>query len=113
MFAIINPTGFILSGLVTGAVYGLAAMGLVFTYKVARVVNFAYGVVAMFSAYCYWQFTNQWHWPVPVGILVSVVVIPTALALLSERVVYWQLRGSSVFARIAASAGILLAVYGI
>jgi branched-subunit amino acid ABC-type transport system permease component len=54
LIAILNPTPFIVSGLVTGSVYGMSAMGIVFTYKVSRVVNFAYGAVAMFCAYCRW-----------------------------------------------------------
>jgi branched-subunit amino acid ABC-type transport system permease component len=113
VLGILNPSPFIVSGLVTGAVYGVLAMGLVFTYKVSRVVNFAYGVVAMFSAYCYWQFRVQWHWAIPLALLVAVVFIPSALALLSERVVYRRLSGGSVFSRTAASAGILLALFGV
>ncbi len=38
-------------GLVTGAVYALLAMGLVFTYKATRVPNFAYGAMATFIAF--------------------------------------------------------------
>lgn len=88
-------------------------MGLVFTYKVSRVVNFAYGVVAMFCAYSYWQFRVMWHWAVALALVAAVIVVPVALALLSERLVYRRLAHGSVFARTAASSGILLAVYGV
>jgi branched-chain amino acid transport system permease protein len=42
-------------GLVTGAVYALLAMGLVFTYKATRVPNFAYGAIATFIAFFHYD----------------------------------------------------------
>jgi branched-chain amino acid transport system permease protein len=42
-------------GLVTGAVYALLAMGLVFTYKATRVPNFAYGAMATFVAFFHYD----------------------------------------------------------
>ena len=109
----LNPLPFVVGGLVNGAVYGLTAMGIVFTYKVSRVVNFAYGAIAMFCAYSYWQIHVSWGWPAPVAFVVAVVLVPTVLAILSERFVYRGLAEASVFATTAASIGILLAVYGV
>ena len=37
---------FIIGGLTTGSVYGLAAVGLVLTYKTSGVLNFAHGALA-------------------------------------------------------------------
>ena len=37
---------FIVIGITTGAVYGLAGVGLVLTYKTSGIFNFAYGAVA-------------------------------------------------------------------
>ena len=108
-----NPLPFVVGGLVNGSVYGLTAMGIVFTYKVSRVVNFAYGAIAMFCAYSYWQVHVSWGVPAPFAVVVSVVVIPTILAVLSERFVYRALAEASVFATTAATVGILLAVYGV
>lgn len=113
MIALVQPTAIIVSGLVTGAVYGVAAMGLVFNYKVSRVINLAFGAIAMFCAYCFWQLRVQWHLPEPVAVLLAVVAVPAVLALITERVVYRGLSDSSVFARMAASAGILLAIFGV
>jgi branched-chain amino acid transport system permease protein len=110
---VLNPLPFIVSGLVSGSVYGLTAMGLVFTYKVSRVVNFAFGAIAMFCAYVYWQVTDVWSVPMLLGIAIAIVALPAGLALASESVVYRHLRGASVFARTAASIGILLALYGL
>jgi branched-chain amino acid transport system permease protein len=88
-------------------------MGIVFTYKVSRVVNFAFGANAMFCAYCYWQFRVHWGIPAVISLPLVVLVLPTALALVTERLVYRTLEGSSLFAKTAASVGILLAIYGV
>lgn len=108
-----NPLPFLVAGLVTGAIYGLAGMGLVFTYQVSRVINFAYGANAMFCAFCYWQFRVAWHWSPFIAVPLAVLVIPTILAVSIERVVYRRLSDASMFAKTAASMGLLLAFYGL
>lgn len=45
-------------GLVTGAVYALLAMGLVFTYKATRIPNFAYGAMATLVAFFHYDLVN-------------------------------------------------------
>lgn len=42
-----------LSGLFIGIIYGLLAIGLVLTYQVSRIVNFAYGELGMLAAFVY------------------------------------------------------------
>lgn len=42
-----------LSGLFVGIIYGLLAIGLVLTYQVSRIVNFAYGELGMLAAFVY------------------------------------------------------------
>jgi branched-subunit amino acid ABC-type transport system permease component len=108
----VNPLPFLVGGLVTGAIYGLAGMGLVFTYQVSRVINFAYGANAMFCAFCYWQFRVSWHMSPLIAVPLAVLVIPTVLALVIERIVYRRLADASMFAKTAASMGLLLAFYG-
>jgi sulfate-transporting ATPase len=48
-------------GLVTGAVYALLAMGLVFIYKATRVPNFAYGAQAALVAFLHFSLVNGRH----------------------------------------------------
>ena len=113
LLGVTDPTPFIVGGIVSGSVYGMAAMGLVFTYKVSRVVNFAYGTIAMFCAYIYWQVNVDWGVTSWIAMPIAVLVTPTLLALVTERVVYRKLASASVFAKTAASIGVLLALYGI
>ena len=48
-------------GIVTGAVYALLAMGLVFTYKATRVPNFAYGALAALVAFFHYNLVTGRH----------------------------------------------------
>lgn len=41
---------FVILGLITGAIFGLAGVGLVLTYKTSGVFNFAHGALATVSA---------------------------------------------------------------
>jgi hypothetical protein len=52
---------FIAIGLFAGSVYALAAMGLVLTYKTSGIFNFAYGAIAMFCGFTFWQLRDGWH----------------------------------------------------
>ena len=54
-------------GVAIGAIYALAGMGLVLTYKATGIFNFAYGGIAMLVAYMYWQMRSQWHWPLVIA----------------------------------------------
>jgi len=61
-------------GLVLGAVYGVAASGLVLTYNTSGIFNFAHGAEAMLGAFVYWQMRFGWHWPAPVALLAAIGV---------------------------------------
>ena len=50
---------FIVVGLATGAVYGLAGVGLVLTYRTSGVFNFAHGAVASAGAYLFYELHNK------------------------------------------------------
>ena len=65
-------------GLVTGAVYGIAASGLVLTYTTSGIFNFAQGAMAMLAAFTYWQFRYGWNWPAPLALFAVIVVLGAA-----------------------------------
>ena len=56
---------FIVIGITTGAVYGLAGVRLVLTYKTSGIFNFAYGAVAALAVFVfYWLHTEHgMPWP--------------------------------------------------
>ena len=69
---------FIVIGLVSGSVYGLAAMGLVLTYKTTGVFNFAHGAVATGAAYLFYELESQRGLPWPIALAVTVLLVACA-----------------------------------
>ena len=55
----------LINGLITGAVFAIAASGLVVTYSTSGVFNFAHGALGMLCAYVYWDLrvNNSHTWP--------------------------------------------------
>jgi branched-chain amino acid transport system permease protein len=74
-------------GLSTAAIYAIIGSGLVLTYTTTGVFNFAHGAAGMLAAFCYWQLTVGWGWPVPVALVVVLFVLAPAFGLLVERFV--------------------------
>ena len=83
-------------GIVTGAVYGILATGLVVTYNTTGVFNFAQGAVGMVAAFSYWQLWQDWHWPFLLAIAVVVLVEAPLLAIAVEFVLFRRIHGASV-----------------
>ena len=105
---------FILLGLGAGAVIAGIAMAVVITYSGSGIINLATGAVSMVAAYTFWAFKSDYFGvtlatvpAVVVTILVSVLV-----GVLSELLVFRQLRTSSPLAKLVASLGILLDLPG-
>ena len=71
-------------GLFIGSIYGLAAMGLVLTYKTTGVFNFAYGAVAMVCGFAYWQLHDSWHLTAWVALPVLLLVVAPLIGLMFE-----------------------------
>src|SRR3546814_2267065 len=63
---------FTLFGLMLGCVYAIAAMGLVLTYTVTGVFNFAHGAVGMIAAFVYYELRVVHGVPTPIAILAVV-----------------------------------------
>ena len=75
---------FLATGLLTGGIYSLIALGLVLIYKSSRVFNFAQGHMLMVGAFVAWWFTDQFGWDVwlAFGAAIGVAVV---MGLLIER----------------------------
>src|SRR5882724_8779208 len=72
---------FIVVGLATGAVYGLAGIGLVLTYKTSGIFNFGYGAVAALVAFAFY-FLDEHGLPWGAAAVISVLVVSPILGLL-------------------------------
>ncbi len=61
MFAELGPV--LLAGIKFGAIYALAALGLVVIHKATKTVNFAHGAFAMLGAFASFLIVVKWQWP--------------------------------------------------
>ena len=75
---------FIVTGLVTGTVYGLAGSGLVLTFKTSGIFNFGHGAVLTAAALLYYWITVTLGWDWKLGVLVAVVIGGPLMGLLIE-----------------------------
>jgi branched-subunit amino acid ABC-type transport system permease component len=100
---------FIITGLTAGSIYGLAAVGLVLTYKTSGVFNFGHGAVAAGAAYVYYAVSVEHGAPAWLGLLIAVggygLVAGFLMELLSRRLVL-----APTAYKIVATIGILLVV---
>jgi branched-chain amino acid transport system permease protein len=76
---------FTLFGLMLGCVYAIAAMGLVLTYTVTGVFNFAHGAVGMLAAFCYFELRVRHDVPTPIAVLLVVLLLAPLMGLVVER----------------------------
>lgn len=76
---------FTLFGVMLGCIYAIAAMGLVLTYTVTGVFNFAHGAVGMIAAFCYYELRIEQGWPTPVAGAAVVFGLCPLMGLLTER----------------------------
>jgi branched-chain amino acid transport system permease protein len=100
---------FIVIGVFTGSIYGLAAMGVVLTYKTVGVFNFAYGAVAMFCAFTYWELHDNWGLTAWVAMPILFLLVAPLLGLALEAL-YRPLGGLSAEVLIVVSLGVLAAL---
>lgn len=105
----------VVAGIATGAIYALAGMGVVLTYRATGVFNFAYGSIAVLVAYVVWQLNQQWHLPIALAAIIGLLGVGPGVGLLLERLVFRPLeqRGASQTERLVAIVGVFLLTLGV
>ena len=104
---------FTITGIVTGAIYAVAASGLVVTYTTSGIFNFAHGAMGMVMAFLYWQLRVHMHWPAPLALVVVLFVLAPLFGALIERVLMRNVRGSDTGVSLMVTLGLLLALIGV
>jgi branched-chain amino acid transport system permease protein len=102
---------FTITGLVTAALYAVAASGLVVTYTTSGIFNFAHGAFGMFAAFAYWQLRFEWGWSAPIAILAVLGVGAPLFGAVVERVVLRGLRDVPEVIQLIVSVSLLFGVY--
>jgi len=80
-----------LSGLSTGSIYALGAVGLTLVYGILKLVNFAHGDFVTLGAYVAYLGNVTWGLPLYVSLILAVIAV-AALGVLSERLMWAPMR---------------------
>src|SRR5271165_2049715 len=85
----LGQLGFVLvAGIKFGALYALAALGLVVVHKATKTVNFAHGAFAMLGAFASFLTVVNWQW----SYWAAYLMIPPAIGLLAAAIEFLILR---------------------
>lgn len=103
---------FIVTGLVSGSLYGLAGMGLVLTYRTSGVFNFGHGAIAAAAAYVFYTLHVTHGVPWPVAATATVALFATVVGILMERLTS-TLADAPQVVSVVATVGVLLGVQGL
>jgi branched-chain amino acid transport system permease protein len=104
---------FTIFGIVTGAIYAIAATGLVVTYSTSGIFNIAHGAIGMMMAFMYWELRVNRGWPAPLALVVVLFIIAPALGALIERVLIRRLRGATVAQSLVVTVGLMVMLLGL
>jgi len=104
---------FTVTGIVTGAVYAVAASGLVVTYTTSGIFNFAHGAMGMLLAFLYWQLRVHMHWPAPFALIAVLFILAPLFGAIVERVLMRNVRGSDTGVALMVTLGLLLFLVGL
>ena len=103
---------FLVSGLVTGSIYGIAATGLVLTYKTSAVFNFAHGALATAAAFGFYALYVDHGLPWALaGALIVLVLAP--LVGIALEILARALASKSLAVRVGSTVGLLLIVQAV
>jgi ABC-type branched-subunit amino acid transport system ATPase component/branched-subunit amino acid ABC-type transport system permease component len=100
---------FVILGLISGAVYGLAGVGFVLTYKISGILNFSHGAIAAVAAFAFYFLHVQHQVPWPVAAAICVFVIGPIIGVLFERLAR-PLSGARLAMQVTGTVGVLLAI---
>ncbi|MEW6476768.1 MAG: ABC transporter permease [Actinomycetota bacterium] len=103
---------FIVVGVASGSVYGLAGLGLTLTYTTTGIFNFAHGALAAAAAFVFFTLQVEWGWPWPLALAIAVAGVGVIGGVLVERLSR-SLSTADAATAVVATVGLLLAVQGL
>lgn len=101
----------IISGLETGSLYALAALGLVLIFRTSDVINFAQGDIAMFSTFVgyrvFEKFTSYW------GAVSLAIIFAIVFGYVLERLFLRKALKLGIINKIIITMGMLMIIQGL
>ncbi|MCF8027302.1 MAG: branched-chain amino acid ABC transporter permease [Desulfobacteraceae bacterium] len=102
----------VVSGIVVGSIYALAAIGFVLIYKSSRVLNLAHGQLIAAGAYITYTLTVYCHIPIYVSFVLS-MILTFFLAMSVERIFLRRLIGEPIISVIMVTIGLMSIIDGV
>lgn len=102
----------LLSGITTGALYALVALGIVLVNKATGIINFAQGELFMFTGFIAWMLHVQLGLDYPLT-LVLTVVAGFLLGVLTDRIAFRPLKNVDIVSLVLATVGIAFMLRGL
>jgi branched-subunit amino acid ABC-type transport system permease component len=102
-----NEWPYVLTGISDGAIYSLAALGLVLTFKTSGIFNFAIGAQAAASGYVFYSFRIDAGLPWPVAFVLAMLLVGLGGAFLLERMAFW-LEEAPAIMKVVATIGLIV-----
>jgi branched-chain amino acid transport system permease protein len=100
------------SGIMTGGVYALVALGFVVVWKATGILNFAQGQVLMISAYICWALIVQAGLPLWLAFIITFVAA-ASLGLIVERVALRPMIGQPLLAAMMITLALIAVLDGL
>jgi branched-chain amino acid transport system permease protein len=104
-------TYLLLSGLTTGSLYALIALGIVVVNKATAVINFAHGELFMFSGFVAWMLHVQMGVPYLPSLLAA-VAFGFVLGALTDLIAFRPLKKANIISLVLATIGIAFVLRG-
>lgn len=104
---------FVLIGLTVGAIYSIAATGLVLTFTTSRIFNLAHGAVGMFLVFIYYQLRVAWGLPEALSLALTVLVIGPLFGVGLGRFMMQRLARASVAIRLTGTLALFVVLTGV
>lgn len=105
--AVDDAMPYVITGVSDGAIYALAAMGFIITFRTSGLFNFAIGAQAAASAYVFYSFRIDLGLPWPLAAAITLLLVGILGSLLLERMACW-LSEAPVVLRVVAPIGLLV-----
>lgn len=102
----------LMSGVTTGALYALVALGLVVVNKATGVINFAQGDFFMFSGFVGWMLHVQMGVSYPLTFLLA-ISLGFGLGCLTDRIAFRPIAKTDVVSLVLATVGIAFVLKGL
>jgi branched-chain amino acid transport system permease protein len=106
-------TGAVIYALTAGAIYAIAASGLVVTYTTSGVFNFAQGAIGMIMAFLYWEVRIHHGWPAWVAVVFVVLIVAPLFGAFVDWSLMRRLVATPLVVQLVVTIGLMFFLMGL